>query len=179
MDSLRLTRDHLLPLLSSEDEMRRWGYIIDVPDGPGGSKPSEVGNTMTCERCAQPYQVKPKDQVSEECVYHYGKQFTQLINGKLLSNYFVSELALMMIQARGPEFTLAAPGPHPRAVDVSGAHTFSMILNRPNCIWDMLSHQPVLPYSRKTQVKLLWTLQHLIVRWCILLEVCDAPVYLW
>lgn len=43
----------------------------------------------------------------------------------------------------------------------------------------MLSHQPVLPYSRKTQVKLLWTLQHLIVRWCILLEVCDALVYLW
>ena len=95
MNSLHLTPDHLLPLLSSEDEMKRWGYIIDVPDGSGGSKPSEVGNTMKCERCAQPYQVKPKDQVFEECEYHFGKQFTRLINGKLLSNCFVSELVLI------------------------------------------------------------------------------------
>lgn len=179
MNSLRLTRDHLVPLLLSEDERRKLGYIIDVPDGPGGSKPSEVGNTMKCERCAQPYQVKPQDQVSEECEYHYGKQFTRLINGKLLLHYFVLVLLLMTIQVRGPESTLAAPGLPPTVVDVSEAHMSSTNQNQPNYIFDTPSHPRVSHYSRKIQVKLLWTLQHLIVRWCILREVCDVLVCLW
>jgi RNA exonuclease 1 len=61
--------------------MRKWGYIIDMPNIPGGTKPSLVGHIMTCERCSQPYMVKSKEQ-AEECLYHYGKQFTRNVNGK-------------------------------------------------------------------------------------------------
>lgn len=60
--------------------MRQWGYILDIPEGPGGTKPSQEGHTMTCERCKQPYMVKGNDQ-SEECRYHYGRQISQIVNG--------------------------------------------------------------------------------------------------
>lgn len=135
MNSLHLTRQHLAPLLLSEDEMKKWGYIIDVPDGPGGSKPSEVGNTMKCERCAQPYQVKPQDQVSDECEYHFGKQFTRLINGEILVMYsLLGGVWTDNVQARGPGFTLAAPGSPLKVADVSEAHMCSTNQNRSNCI---------------------------------------------
>jgi hypothetical protein len=63
------------------ENMRNWGYIIDMPDGPGGSKPSLEGYTMKCERCSQPYRVK-STALAEECLYHYGRQFSQKVNGE-------------------------------------------------------------------------------------------------
>ncbi|KIM90892.1 hypothetical protein PILCRDRAFT_811388 [Piloderma croceum F 1598] len=86
LDSLRITRDHLLPLLLSMDDMRNWGYIIDMPDGPGGSNPNLEGYTMKCERCSQPYMVR-STALADECLYHYGKQFSQKVNGEKLRLY--------------------------------------------------------------------------------------------
>jgi hypothetical protein len=63
------------------DDMRNWGYIIDMPDGPGGSKPNLEGYTMKCERCSQPYMVR-STALADECHYHYGKQFSQKVNGE-------------------------------------------------------------------------------------------------
>jgi len=63
------------------DDMRNWGYIIDMPDGPGGSKPNLEGYTMKCERCSQPYMVR-STALADECFYHYGKQFSQKVNGE-------------------------------------------------------------------------------------------------
>ena len=72
----------MVHLTLSTEDMRKWGYIVDMPDGPGGTQPSLEGYTMKCERCSQPYKVKPKDQ-AEGCLYHYGKQFSRNVNGEL------------------------------------------------------------------------------------------------
>ena len=96
LDSLRITREHLLPLRLSIDDMRRWGYIIDLPDGPGGTKPSLEGYTMQCERCNQPYMVKSEVQ-PEECLYHYGKQFSRNVNGECSERQLSQRLMLIII----------------------------------------------------------------------------------
>lgn len=67
----------------SEDDMRKWEYILDIPEGPGGTKPSHEGHTMKCERCKQPYMVKGNNNNNtEECRFHYGRQITETVNGK-------------------------------------------------------------------------------------------------
>lgn len=64
----------------SLDVMRDWGYIVDIPAGEGGSEPNRVGHTVKCERCSQPYMVKPYEQ-TEECDYHWGRQYTKVVEG--------------------------------------------------------------------------------------------------
>ena len=46
--SLQLSRKHLQPYIMSLDEMKKWGYIVEIPDGPGGAEPSMVGKTKQC-----------------------------------------------------------------------------------------------------------------------------------
>ena len=81
IQSLRLTASHLQPYILSKEEMPTWGYVVDIPDGPGGDKPSEEGGVMKCERCKQPKQVRRMEE-AEECVYHWGRLFTKKVNGK-------------------------------------------------------------------------------------------------
>lgn len=81
LNALRLTRQHIQHLTMPMDVMRNWGYIVDIPEGDGGTKPSEVGCTMTCERCNQPYMVKSPDQ-AEQCEYHWGKPFSKSLEGE-------------------------------------------------------------------------------------------------
>jgi RNA exonuclease 1 len=80
LDSLCLTRDHLVDLILTVADMQKWGYVVEIPGGQGGSRPSEEGKIMKCERCAQPFMVKRKDE-AEECNYHWGKQYNKIING--------------------------------------------------------------------------------------------------
>lgn len=81
LSSLRLTRQDLQHLTMPLDIMRNWGYIVDIPEGEGGSEPSRTGHTMKCERCSQPYMVKTPDR-AEECDYHWGRQFTKVMEGE-------------------------------------------------------------------------------------------------
>lgn len=80
-NSLRLTRTHLEPMVLSLEEMRKWGYVVDIPNGPGGEKPSEEGDVAKCERCAQPFKVKRAEE-AEECLYHWGKPYMKSVNGR-------------------------------------------------------------------------------------------------
>jgi hypothetical protein len=82
LDSLRLTRAHLEPFILSMADMQKWGYFVDIPDGPGGELPHLEGKIAKCERCTQPFQVKRKED-ADECIYHWGKPYTTTINGKL------------------------------------------------------------------------------------------------
>jgi len=79
--SLRLTTSHLQPYLLSQEDMITWGYVVDIPEGPGGDKPSEEGGVMKCERCKQPKQVRRMEE-AEECVYHWGRLLTRKVNGR-------------------------------------------------------------------------------------------------
>ncbi|KII95095.1 hypothetical protein PLICRDRAFT_149506 [Plicaturopsis crispa FD-325 SS-3] len=80
LDALRITRAHLDRLVMSMDIMQRWGYVVEIPEGPGGDRPSQEGKTAKCERCAQPYMVKRKEE-AEECVHHWGRPQVRKIAG--------------------------------------------------------------------------------------------------
>jgi RNA exonuclease 1 len=62
-------------------DLQKWGYIVDIPDGPGGDRPSEEGKIAKCERCAQPFMVKRMEE-ADECLYHWGKPYTRSMNGR-------------------------------------------------------------------------------------------------
>jgi len=81
LQSLRLTTSHLQPYLLSREDMITWGYVVDIPEGPGGDKPSEEGGVMKCERCKQPKQVRRMEE-AEECVYHWGRLLTKKVSGE-------------------------------------------------------------------------------------------------
>ena len=81
LQSLRLTTSHLQSYLLSREDMITWGYVVDVPEGPGGDKPSEEGGVMKCERCKQPKQVRRMEE-AEECVYHWGRLLSRKVNGR-------------------------------------------------------------------------------------------------
>lgn len=79
-DSLKLSVGHLEPYILSLEEMRQWGYVVEVPPGTGGDRPSEEGSVKTCERCNQPFKVKRKDE-ADECVFHWGRPYSSKANG--------------------------------------------------------------------------------------------------
>ena len=81
VQSLRLATSHLQSYLLSQEDMITWGYVVDVPEGPGGDKPNEEGGVMKCERCKQPKQVRRMEE-AEECVYHWGRLLTKKVGGK-------------------------------------------------------------------------------------------------
>jgi RNA exonuclease 1 len=80
LESLKITVSHLEPYILSQDELRQWSYIVEVPDGPGGDRPSEEGSIMKCERCSQQFKVKRRAE-ADECIFHWGKQFSSKANG--------------------------------------------------------------------------------------------------
>lgn len=84
MDALRLTRAHLEPYVLAVQELKDWGYIVDVPPGPGGDRPSEEGAVKKCDRCGQQFKVKRREE-ADECVFHYGRPYTVKANGKYIS----------------------------------------------------------------------------------------------
>ncbi|KAG6857084.1 hypothetical protein H0H87_009645 [Tephrocybe sp. NHM501043] len=79
--SLRLTRELLEPYIMSPNALTTWGYMLDVPPGPGGTEPTLEGKIAKCERCAQPFLVK-RMQEADECVHHWGKPYTAKVNGE-------------------------------------------------------------------------------------------------
>ncbi|KLO08284.1 hypothetical protein SCHPADRAFT_944602 [Schizopora paradoxa] len=79
--ALTLTRKHLEQHILSLEEMKLWGYIVEIPEGPGGDRPSDEGKTRDCERCGKVFEVKRKED-AEECVFHWGRPFTSRTNGE-------------------------------------------------------------------------------------------------
>ena len=81
LESLRLSRELLEPLVHSADQLRTWGYFLDMPPGPGGDQPSLEEKIVKCDRCTQYFLVKPTE-VADKCVYHWGKPYSTRVNGK-------------------------------------------------------------------------------------------------
>jgi RNA exonuclease 1 len=79
--ALTLTREHLAPLVLSPPDLERWGYIIDVPPGPGGDCPSEEGKTRDCERCGEKFEVRGIER-AQQCTFHWGRSRTVKVNGQ-------------------------------------------------------------------------------------------------
>jgi RNA exonuclease 1 len=80
LDALRLTQMHLEQFVLTITSMKHWGYITEIPEGPGGERSNEVGSIVKCERCGQPFTVS-RQANPEECLYHWGKPYTRVLNG--------------------------------------------------------------------------------------------------
>lgn len=93
LEALRLTSSDLQPYILSVDEMKKWGYIVDIPEGVGGDRPSEEGSIQKCERCNEQFQVKRKEE-ADECRYHWGRAYTKSANGLSFIQTNSSVLAL-------------------------------------------------------------------------------------
>ncbi|KAI0719584.1 Rexo1 protein [Cerioporus squamosus] len=76
MQSLKLTASQLEPYVLTLDELKQWGYIVEIPPGPGGDKPHEEGSIKTCERCTEKFMVKRRDE-ADHCRFHWGKPSRQ------------------------------------------------------------------------------------------------------
>ncbi|KAF9268064.1 ribonuclease H-like protein [Marasmius fiardii PR-910] len=81
LQSLRLTRSILDPYILPILELEKWGYIVKIPDGPGGNEPSKEGQLAKCERCGEPFMVH-RDFKPTECLHHWGKPYMKLLNGQ-------------------------------------------------------------------------------------------------
>ena len=81
LESLHLSRELLDQLIHSVDELKAWGYFLDMPPGPGGDQPSLEETTAKCDRCAQYFLVK-RMEAAEKCIYHWGKSYSTRVDGK-------------------------------------------------------------------------------------------------
>ncbi|TFK91509.1 Rexo1 protein [Polyporus arcularius HHB13444] len=81
MQSLKLTASQLEPYVLTLDELKQWGYITEIPPGPGGDRPHEEGSIKTCERCTEKFVVKRREE-ADQCRYHWGKPFSSKMNGE-------------------------------------------------------------------------------------------------
>ena len=80
VESLRLTASQLDPYVMTLDDLKTWGYMVDVPSGPGGDQPHEEGSIKTCERCQEKFVVKRREK-ADQCRFHWGKAFSSKMNG--------------------------------------------------------------------------------------------------
>lgn len=81
LQAVRITRAIMEPFMLSLEDLQKWGYLVEIPDGPGGHEPSLEGKIAKCERCAQPFMVKRMEE-ADECIYHWGKPYTTTVNGE-------------------------------------------------------------------------------------------------
>ncbi|KAF8621634.1 hypothetical protein AX15_007652 [Amanita polypyramis BW_CC] len=86
LQSLRLTRAHLEPLVHSPSQLEKAGYLTCVPDELGGAQPSSEGKIAKCERCAQAFVIKRRNE-ADKCLFHWGRPYTTHINGEKMRIY--------------------------------------------------------------------------------------------
>ena len=70
----------------SVETMKRWEYVTEIPEGDGGSKPSEEGKVKTCERCSKPFVVKRKEE-ADDCIYHWGRARINKVGGEYAASF--------------------------------------------------------------------------------------------
>ncbi|KAJ7276489.1 Rexo1 protein [Mycena haematopus] len=79
--SLRVTRANVEHLIVSAEDLKIWGFILDIPEGVGGDQPSLENKISKCDRCGKDFLVKRKDE-ADGCIYHWGKPITRTAGGQ-------------------------------------------------------------------------------------------------
>ena len=79
--SLVLKKSHLEQHVMNIDDLKRWGFMTEPPEGEGGTNPSDEGKIRKCERCSEQFLVKRKEE-AEECIFHWGRAVTKKSMGK-------------------------------------------------------------------------------------------------
>ncbi|KAH9482740.1 RNA exonuclease 1-like protein [Psilocybe cubensis] len=123
LENLQLTADRLEPFIHTTEELKSWGYFVDIPPGPGGDRPSQEGKIAKCERCTQYFLVKRAEE-SEQCTYHWGKAYTSRANGEKQRTY--SCCSRSVVDSEG-----CSHGPHvfyeSTAEELHSRHAFSFL----------------------------------------------------
>ncbi|KAL5508315.1 REX3 [Sanghuangporus vaninii] len=81
--SLRLSTEHLISHVMNLEQLKTWGFMTEIPDGPGGQNPSDEGKIKQCDRCNKSFVVKRKEN-ADVCVHHWGRVSAKRINGEKL-----------------------------------------------------------------------------------------------
>ncbi|KAF8525311.1 ribonuclease H-like protein [Gautieria morchelliformis] len=115
----------------TREQMVAWGYVVDVPAGPGGDRPSAEGDEMVCERCFQRFVVTPPGQGKDEaCSFHWARPYTTTLNGEKIKTYKCCGMS-----HPGPG---CAVGPHvfyeKTAEELHRRHPFSLSSHPPSAL---------------------------------------------
>ncbi|QRV73177.1 exonuclease domain protein [Ceratobasidium sp. AG-Ba] len=82
-----LKRAQIEHAVLSQEQLVKWGYLVEVPEGPGETRVSDEGEEATCERCQTLFVVRaPRSkqeakELSEKCTYHWGRTYVSRIGG--------------------------------------------------------------------------------------------------
>jgi len=69
-------------IVLSREKLIEWGYMVDIPEGPGGDLPTSESAELQCERCLQNFCVTAMgDGADDACTYHWAKAFNTTTNG--------------------------------------------------------------------------------------------------
>ncbi|KAJ3970559.1 hypothetical protein EV361DRAFT_915324 [Lentinula raphanica] len=82
---LRVTSALLEPHIASLDDLKKWGYVVEIPPMPGGAQPSMEGKPVKCERCGEMFVVRrleTEDPGRQECLHHWGRPYNRVANGE-------------------------------------------------------------------------------------------------
>ncbi|GAA5858116.1 hypothetical protein JCM1840_001049 [Sporobolomyces johnsonii] len=79
----RLTRERVEQFVHNDETLAKFGYVLEVPDGLGGDKVTEVGSVRKCDRCGKEFTVKGElnETDRQACQYHYGRMVTEKVSG--------------------------------------------------------------------------------------------------
>ncbi|BGP16917.1 hypothetical protein JCM10213_007362 [Rhodosporidiobolus nylandii] len=79
----RLTRARVGKFVHGREALRQFGYVLEVPEGPGGDRVTEEGNMRHCDRCNKEFVVKGEldEEDRQACSFHHGRMVTQKIAG--------------------------------------------------------------------------------------------------
>ncbi|GAA5882690.1 hypothetical protein JCM16303_006546 [Sporobolomyces ruberrimus] len=78
-----LKKERVEGFVHDEETLRKFGYLLEVPEGEGGDIPNEVGQKRVCDRCKGEFVVKNELTHADRqaCSYHYGKMMSEKIGG--------------------------------------------------------------------------------------------------
>ncbi|KAF9485266.1 hypothetical protein BDN70DRAFT_871273 [Pholiota conissans] len=123
LESLHLSGDLLEALIHPVTDLKKWGYVVDIPPGSGGEEPAIEGKIAKCERCPQYFLVKPLEE-ADQCIYHWGRPSTAKANGEKVRIYTCCSRPV----ADGEG---CSHGPHvfyeTKAEDLHSRHAFSFL----------------------------------------------------
>ncbi|KIK68048.1 hypothetical protein GYMLUDRAFT_36869 [Collybiopsis luxurians FD-317 M1] len=88
--ALHVTSAHLEAHIASLDDLKTWGYVVDIPSGPSGTEPHMLGKPVKCERCGELFVVRKleeQDPGKEECLHHWGRPYNRVANGERIRAY--------------------------------------------------------------------------------------------
>ncbi|KAG8746755.1 RNA exonuclease 3 [Ceratobasidium sp. 414] len=81
LKNLALKHSQIEHAVLSREQLSRWGFLVEVPDGPGGTRTSDEGQEATCERCQTlfvvraPQSEQEEEELSLKCTYHWGRTY--------------------------------------------------------------------------------------------------------